>query len=223
MQASVFPRKIKQAEFIPLYKKLDPLSKENYRPVSLLPHLSQVFERTTYKQVNSYMDEKFAKCLTGFRNSHGTQHSLLTMLEKWKRGTDNGLYVSALFMDLSKAFDTINHDLMLAKLKASGFSTNALNLIHSYLKNRKQKAQINNKFSLERNVITGIPQGSIDGPLLSNFFINDLVFFIQCSVLSNYADNNNLFVIEKNKENIKSLLLLDFEIVDNNWFYETKS
>ena len=126
-------------------------------------------------------------------------------------------------MDLSKAFDTINHDLMLAKLKASGFSTNALNLIQSYLKNRKQKAQINNKFSLERNVITGVPQGSIDGPLLSNFFINDLVFFIQCSVLSNYADNNNLFVIEKNKENIKSLLLLDFEIVDNNWFYETKS
>ena len=80
-------------------------------------------------------------------------------------------------MDLSKAFDTINHDLMLAKLKAYEFSTYTLNRMHSYLKNRKQKVQINNKFSLERNLIAGVPQGSIDGPLLSNLFISDLVVY----------------------------------------------
>ena len=83
------------------------------------------------------MEDKLTKCLTCFRKFHGTQHPLLTMPEKWKRGIDNGAYASVLFMDLSKSFDTINHDLMLAKLKAYGFSTNALNLIHSYLKNRK--------------------------------------------------------------------------------------
>ena len=117
-------------------------------------------------------------------------------------------------MDLSKAFNTINHDLMLAKLKAYGFSTNTLNLMH-----RKQKVQISNKFSLKRNVIAGIPQGSIDGPFFFTLFINDLVFFIQYNVLRNYADDNNLFAIGKNKKDIKSLLLLDFEIL-NNWFYE---
>ena len=165
------------------------------------------------------MEDKLAKCLTGFRKSHGTQHSLLTMLGKRKRGIDNGSYVSALYMDLSNAFDTINHDLVLKKLKSYGFSFNALNLMHSYLKNRKQKVQINNKLSLERNVITWVPQESIDGPLLFNLFINDLVSFIQYSVLSDYADDNNLFVVGKNKEDIKSLPLLDFEIV-NNCFYE---
>ena len=86
------------------------------------------------------MEVKFAKCLTGFRKSHGTQHSLLTMLEKWKRGIDNGSYVSVLFMDLSKDFDTINHGLMLTKLKAYGFSTNTLYLMHSYLKKRHKKS-----------------------------------------------------------------------------------
>ena len=123
------------------------------------------------------MEDKLSKCLTGFRKSHGTQHVLVTMLEKWKKAVDNEEYVSALFLDLSKAFGTINHDLLLAKLKAYGFSSNTLKLMHSYLNNKKQQVQINNKFSSESIVITGVPQGSIDGLLLFNLFINDLVFF----------------------------------------------
>ena len=144
------------------------------------------------------MKDKLSKCLTGFRKSHGTQHLLVTMLEKWKKAVDKGEYVSALFMDLSKAFDTINHDLLLAKLKAYGFSLNAVKLMRSYLKNRKQQVQINNKSSSENR------QGSIDGPLLFNLFINDLIFFIQYCTLSNYADDNNLFSMGKNKNEKKS-------------------
>ena len=159
-----------------MYKKINPLNKENYRPVIILPHLSKVFDRIIYKPINSYMEGKLSKCLTDFRKSHGTQNSLLTMLGKWKRGIDNGSCASALFMDLLKAFDTINHDLNLAKLKAYGFSTNALNFMYSFLQNRELKVQINNKFSLERNVIAWVPQGSIDGLLLFNLFINDLCF-----------------------------------------------
>ena len=79
------------------------------------------------------------KCLAGFRKLNGIRHLLLTVLEKWKRGIDNAACISALFMQLSKAFDAINHDVMLAKLKAYGFLNNALNLMHSYLKKRKQK------------------------------------------------------------------------------------
>ena len=139
--------------------------------------MSKAFEKIIYKQINTYMEDKLSKCLTGFRKSHGTQHVLVTMLEKWKKAVDNEEYVSALFLDLSKAFGTINHDLLLAKLKAYGFSSNTLKLMHSYLNNKKQQVQINNKFSSESIVITGVPQGSIDGLLLFNLFINDLVFF----------------------------------------------
>ena len=121
----------------------------------------------------------------GFRKSHGTQHSLTVMLEKWEKALDKGENMSAKFMDLSKAFDTINHDLLLAKLKAYGFSKQALSFMCSYLKNRRQRVQINNKFSSLKEVMTGVPQGYIDYPLLFNLFINDLFLFICFSALSN--------------------------------------
>ena len=89
----------------------------------------------------------------------------------------------------------------------------------SYLNNRKQQVQVNNKFSSESTVVAGVPQGSIDGPLLFNLFINDLVFFIQYCTLSNYADDNNLFSMGKNKDQVKTFLSSDFKII-NNWFYE---
>ena len=108
---------------------------------------------------------------------------------------------------------------MLAKLKAYGSSLNAVKLIHSYLNNRKQQVQNNNKFSSEDIVIAGVSQGSIDGPLLFNLFINDLIFFIQYCTLSNYADDNNLFSMGKNKDEIKNILSSDFRVV-NDWFYE---
>ena len=117
------------------------------------------------------MKDKLVHSITGFRKSHGRQNSLVVMLEKWKRALDKGEY------DLSKAFDTINHDLLIAKLKAYEFSKEALKLMKSYLKNRKEKVQINNKFSSKRDVIAGVPQGSIDCSLLFNLFINDLAFF----------------------------------------------
>ena len=115
LRESTFPEELKHSEVIPVYKKLDPLKKGNYRPISLLPHVSKVFERIIYQQINTYMKDKLSKCLTGFRKSHGTQSLLVTMLEKWKKAVDKGEHLLALFMDLSKAFDTINHDLLLAK------------------------------------------------------------------------------------------------------------
>ena len=107
-------------------------------------------------------------------------------------------------MDLSKAFDTKNHDLLLAILKAYRFvRINALDLMCHYLKNRKQSVQINHNFSSTKKIHAGVPQGSIDGPLLFNLFIYNSVLFLIESILSNYADDNNLYSIGKDRDIIK--------------------
>ena len=120
------PGELKLAEVSPILKKIDDLDKENYRSVSVLPHVSKVSERTMYHQINDYMKDKLSKQLTGFRKNHSTQHCLSCMLEIWKKVLDKGGYICAIFMDLSKAFHTLNHDLLIAKLGAYGFETDAL-------------------------------------------------------------------------------------------------
>ena len=214
-----FPDDLKLAEVSPIFKKKDDLDKENYRPVSVLSHVSKVFERIMYQQIEDFMKDKLSSLLTGFRKNHSTQHCLMCMLEMWKKTLDNGGYVCAIFMDLSKAFDTLNHNLLIAKLGAYGFETEALNYMSNYLTNRKQRVRINSSFSSWENIIAGVPQGSILGPLLFNIFLNDLFLFASSSKLSNYADDNTLYASGHNLEAVKKELLNDFSIVTE-WFYE---
>ena len=116
IEQNEFPNELKLADVIPIYKK-GPLNKENCRPVSLLSHMSKVFERLLHKQIETFMSNKLSNKLSGFRKNYNTQYCLSYMLEKWKNTLDKGKHVDAVFMDLSKAFDTINHDLLIAKLE----------------------------------------------------------------------------------------------------------
>ena len=122
---------------------------------------------------------------------------------KWKKVLDNGGNNCAVFIDLSKAFDTLNHDLLIAKLGAYGFETDALRYMKSYLKNRKQRVRVNKTFSEWEKITTGVPEGSILGPLLFNIFLNDLFFFVSSASLSNYADDNKLYTFPDNLKKIK--------------------
>ena len=133
LENNIFPNKLKLADVIPIFKKADSLKKENYRPISLLSHISKILERVIYDQINGFMEPKFSNFLTGFRKNHNTQMSVLKMIEHWTSLLDNGFYIGAIFMDLSKAFDT-NHSLLLAKLSVYGFSSGAIKLIKSLLK-----------------------------------------------------------------------------------------
>ena len=141
------------------------------------------------------------------------------MLEKWKASLDKGEYAGVIFMDLSKAFDTINHDLLLAKLKAYGFSHNALAFMLSYLKNRSHRVNINNNFSTWEEIIAGTLQGSLLGSLLFNIFINDIFYFEDKSYLSNYADDNVLYAFGSNITEVKNKLSQDLPKLSE-WFTE---
>ena len=115
-----FPSELKMAEVIPIFKKDAPFEKANYRPISLLPSLSKVYEKLIYQQLKTFFENKLSPLLCGFRSRYSTQHALLNLINKWHSCLDNSGVVGTILMDLSKAFDCLPHELILAKLHAYG-------------------------------------------------------------------------------------------------------
>ena len=134
VKSSKFLSILTLADIIPVFKKGHEECKNNYRPVSILPNMSKIFESIIFGQISNYMESFLSKYQCGFRKGFSTQHCLLFMLEKWKRAVDNGKVFGILLTGLSKAFDCLSHELLLAKLHAYGFSISALRLIYSYFK-----------------------------------------------------------------------------------------
>ena len=146
-----------------------------------------------HEEIFSYVEKFLSPFLFGFRKGYNTQQCLIVMLERWKRAIDQGILAGALLTDLSKAFDCLNHELLIAKLESYGLGHKSLAYIYSYLTDRKQRTKVNGSFSEWADISCGVPQGSILGPLLFNIYLNDIFFFVKECDIANYADDNTLY------------------------------
>ena len=138
----MFPDELKLAEVVPVYKKNDKKDKSNYRPIIILPNISKIYEICIQTQVNEYFANFLSKFQCGFRKGFSTQHCLLVMIEKLRKIRDEKGVFAAVLTDLSKAFDCIPHQLLIAKLSSYGFDMKSITFISAYLKNRKQKKKL---------------------------------------------------------------------------------
>ena len=142
----------------------------NYRPVSLLNIFSKIYERFLHENLTDYVDSFLSKFISAYGKSYSYNHVLIRLIENWKKSLDQKKFGGVVLMDLSKAFDSILHDLQIAKLHAYGFSIDAVTFFYSYLKRHNQNVKINNTHSVFQVPLFGVPQGSILGPLLFNIF-----------------------------------------------------
>ena len=192
----------KSADISAAFKQGSRNKKENYRPISILPLISKIFEKIICRQLSNHFDNILSKFQCGFRKGYSPQHCLLLMIDKWKKAVDNHKVFGAVLTDLSKAFDCICHDLLIAKLNAYGLSLPALKLITDYLQNRKQRTKIGSIYSDWEDIISGVPQGSILGPLLFNIFLCDLFLEDENNYFANYADDTTPYSVGSTKTEV---------------------
>jgi hypothetical protein len=208
MNKGIFPHEFKTGKVTPIYKKDNRECIENYRPVSILPIFGKIFEKIIYKRLYTFFtangvlhEDQF-----GFRKGHSTTHALHKSVDSITKNLANGKHVLGIFIDLSKAFDTLDHETLLSKLHNYGVRGIALSLLKSYLTDRSQYVSFSKASSDPLPIRYGVPQGSILGPLLFLIYMNDIANCytgIDCKFVL-YADDTNIFIIGPSKEHTYS-------------------
>ena len=168
MNKNFFPNELKDGDVSALFKNSDQFLKNDYRPIPVLPSVSKVFERLLVNQILPFVNKFLSPNLCAYQQGYDTQHALLKLVETCNKTLDSRDFVGAVLTDLSKSFDCLYHETLLAKLNAYGFSKNAIKMVHSYLAGRRQRVKINSSFSSWKEMKLGITQGSVLGPPLFN-------------------------------------------------------
>ena len=198
LNTGIFPEKLKISKVVPLYKKDNKKTFSNYRPISLLPSISKIFERAIFLQLSDYFESNslIERNQYGFRKQHSNELASLHIVDYINYQMDKMNTPINIYLDLSKAFDTLNHDVLLSKLKFYGINGIAYNLLSTYLCSRKQYVQFQETCSDLLDIKHGVPQGSIRGPLLFIIYINDFPNASNLFSFLMYADDTTLYCLE---------------------------
>merc|ERR1712240_460962 len=205
ISTGIYPDSLKIAKVIPVFKKGDQTSVNNYRPISILSPIYKIFEKILYSRLIKYIDKSniLYKYQFGFRKNHSTEHALIELVDQIKLNMGGNKMTCGIFIDLSKAFDTVNHKILIDQLEHYGIRGKALDIFKSYLSNRKQYVQLENSKSKLCPISIGVPQGSVLGPLFFILFINDLYKCCPDGKVRLFADDTTIFF---HKNNIKDII-----------------
>ena len=209
------PLQWKQAIFTPVPKCKQCMSLSHFRPISVLPVLSKVLERVLHNQIQSHLMKYNLLCphQSGFCEGYSTQDALLHVTDNWLKAMDEGKYTSAVFLDLAKAFITVDHSILCTKLTYYGFRGSSYDLLCNYLAGRQQRVSFHGDLSKWGAISTEVPQGSILGPLLFALYINDLPSVVHYCMLHLYADDAELYCSHSGLHVVETYLQSDLDSV----------
>ena len=222
-ETGMYPDKLKISKVTPIFKKGSRLVASNYRPISLLSNINKLLEKLMHSRLTKYLEdyECFYDLQFGFRNKHSTNHALIKITESIRTALDKNKIAYGVFIDLQKAFDTVNHKILLGKLEHYGIRATANSWFESYLTGRSQFVSINGFNSNFKNIYHGVPQGSVLGPLLFLIYINDLHNAIRHSDVYHFADDTNLLHINTNLKKARTSLNIDLKSL-HRWLLANK-